>query len=175
MSRTREGTGVVIEVPLAQMKIKSFPPTVLVQTPSQRRAVQVVHWLNAELKSEGASALYEFLLHYFVCEVHAKILQGAKDGVPPSEALDKRLHLGALKSALRKFGMRVPIKTVDRIFEAANVSAKRRSARKLRDKIVHELNVHDIAEVDRRGARLVKDMQRFIRAVESAANESKTF
>ncbi len=175
MGRSGKGKGVVIEVPLDQMRIKSFPPTVLVQTPSQRRADQVVRWLHAELKSGVTSALHEFLLHYFVCEIHAKLLQGGKKGIPPAKALKKSVNLGSLKSALLKFGMNVSPAILDRVFGTVNESVKKRSAKKLRDKIVHELNINDIDEVHRRGASLVKDMQRFIEVVDAAANKSKAF
>ena len=50
-----------------------------------------------------------------------------------------------------------------------------KSARKLRDKIVHEMSGDDIAEVERHGRKLTHDLSSFITIMEGVANQSLRF
>ena len=131
--------------------------------------------MKAQLLQASESELSLFLLHYFTCETIAKVLQGAKKKQAPAKALNGNVHLGGLNSALDHFGLKLSKITLEQIFSTLAVRVQARSARKLRDKIVHEMSADDIAEVEKRGQRLTRDMNRFITAVERAANQSLKF
>ncbi len=170
-----EGGRTVETVP-TQLAFRGFGPRGSAITAHQRRAREVIDVLSVQLQGTRDSDLANFLLHYHGCEVLAKLLQGARIKTPPETALTQEVHLNSLRAALRKFGLAFDNTALDRIFlSIGNVNVEKRSAKRLRNKIVRELNNHDIEEIHRRGAHLIEDMASFIETVESAANEDGRF
>lgn len=161
----------------ANLAIASTEPTSISHTPHQRRAISAIEQLRSEAPNVVHSILGTFLLHYFTCEVLAKLLQGARRGLSPSDSLDqgRSVDLRGLKPALSHFGIQVPSKSLDRIFQSQRTAVKRKSARLLRNAVVHEMNELDIAEINRRGSGLVRDMKNFINKIERATRASLKF
>ncbi len=173
-----KGSGSVrIEMPAAQLGITGYPTTVNIASKHQRRAIKVIRVFREENLLVWTSDLASFLLHYFCCEALAKIVQGAKANKPLSKTLGKgtSVKLGSLKAALRKFHLTFDHVQLKRIFEAADVAIDRKSARALRNAIVHGLAYRDVQEVHNRGKSLITDMERFISVVERASDEHKRF
>lgn len=161
----------------AKIKIEGFAPIVLIQTPYQRRAQEIIKTFTKELHSVQKSHLAIFLYHYFTCEALARLLLGARVGITPQKALEgkNKLRLNSLEAALRRSNVSFDKTAAKRIFEANRHSFAQASARKLRDRIVHGMNHRAIEEVYRRGASLVDEMRRFIRLIDEAAGESHRF
>ncbi len=157
------------------MKLTSTAPTVLQQTLHQRRALAAIAQMKAQLSQAGGSELSLFLLHYFTCETIAKIMQGSNKKQAPGKALRGSVDLRRLNPAMKHFGLKMSKAALERIFNPSKVRVQARSARKLRDKIVHEMSGDDIAEVDKRGQKLTHDMSKFLTIVEHSANQSLKF
>ena len=138
-----------------------------------KRAQEVTRVFAAETTKSGSAALSGFLLSYFAAEALAKIVQGAGTGIPPAKALGRSVDLRSLKPALAKFEITVDGDLLDRVFLSAEVKPSERSARKIRDKVVHELSGGDIKEINVRGRTMIKDMKGFITAVEQASKKRK--
>jgi hypothetical protein len=161
-----------------QLTLTGFVPSAVIQTPHQRRAIQVIHVLRAELPDVQNSMLATFLLFYFACEAIGKILQSANDGELVSEAFNpnKNIHVSKLGSALKHYHLDYSKTRLDGIFLAKTKGGiTKKSARMLRNGIVHSLNGLDIAEAKKRGSVLTNDMDDFVGMVERAANESLRF
>lgn len=173
--KSKKQTKHTISPDSATMGLSSTAPIVLQQTPHQRRALVAIAQMKAQLPQARGSVVSLFLLHYFTCETLAKVLQGAKKKQAPAKALSGKVDLRGLNPALKQFGLKLSKSTLERIFGAFNVRVQARPARKLRDKIVHEMSADDIAEVQKRGPRLTADMKRFIASVEPAAGQNLTF
>ena len=165
----------------AQLELKTFAATVTVSSPYMRAAELILTTLRHELQLHRApiSILAPFLLHYFACEALAKLLQGVgkKPQPVPEKALDnkKGVHLGGLTAAIKRYGLAQDSGLLHRVFDTARVGVEKRSARMLRNKIVHELSHRDVNEVHKRGIALVQDMQWFIGEIEQAVKLRKLF
>ena len=142
----------------------------------RRRVLGVIDAFYKE--EQGAhSVLCSFLFHYFACEALARLLQGANDSIRPQKALDKKsgVNLNSLNAALRQFGLRFSKNRLRRIFEAKWPSYERASARRLRDRLVHQWSALAIAQLSKRGDRLVLDMSAYIKMIESATQADRLF
>ena len=123
------------------------------------------------------SKLGTFLLHYFTCEVLANLLQGARARQSPADSLrpGKNVNRNRLDAALAQFGIKISPTTLDQIFQSQRTAVSKKSARLLRNAAVHEMNELDIAEINRRGGRLVRVMKTFINKIDGATQISTKF
>ena len=96
-------------------------------------------------------------------------MQGAAAGRPASEALTSKVRINILKPALQRLQIRMSERRVERLFQTQDLRRGQKSARKLRDQIVHQLSVRDIEEVLSRQTSLIADMGTFIERVAKAA------
>ena len=174
---SKGGGDVTIEVGAAQIRMTGHPPTVIIASKYQRRASKVIRVLREENSLVRNSDLANFLLHYFCSEALAKILQGAKENQPLSTSLGKRssVHLNKLTAAMKHFGLTFESLALKRVFDTINVGVEKKSARKLRDAIVHGLAYRDVEHVRNRGKELIEDMAAFIATIEAATIEDRRF
>ncbi len=151
-------------------------PRLTEESTYRRRVLGVIDAFHKE--EQGAhSVLCRFLFHYFACEALARLLQGANASIRPQKALEKRsgVNLNSLNAALRQFGLRFSKNRLKRIFEAKWPNYERASARRLRDRLVHQWSALAIAQLSKRGDRLVLDMSAYIKMIESAAQADRLF
>ena len=122
---------------------------------------------NARTRSSAGADLASFLLLFDACEVTAKLLQGARDGVSLTRALkpDHGVNLHKLRAACAEFAVSTSYARLRRVFASDEVEAKRTSAKMLCQKAVLELSHDYILEVNRRGPRLMDDMRDFLHDV----------
>ena len=131
-----------ISVPTTRLSIRAgLGVTATVTTKYQKRARKVISEFRTESVPLSNSVVARFLFHYFCCEALAKILQGAKARRPLSKTLGKRssVDLRSLNPALKKSGFTFQSSRLKRIFEATDGSVHGKSARALRNAIVHGL------------------------------------
>ena len=136
-----------------------------------KRIEEAIKTFQSECISPTDTVLSSFIYHYFTCEVLAKLIQGAKHGTTPSQALDKKAYidLNALRAALNKHSIKFDVSRLDRIFLSRPRQGEKPSARNLRNKIAHELNANAIQDVKKRGRSLIRDMNHFIKeAIEAS-------
>lgn len=176
MTSKKKNGSTRISVPTTKLNIRAgFGVTVTVTTKYQKRARKVISQIRNESVPLSNSIVARFLFHYFCCEALARILQGEKAGWPLSKTLGKRhsVDLRSLIPALKKLGFSFESARLKHIFEATDGAVHNKSARALRNAIVHGLAYLDIQEVHRRGHRLIEDMEKFISMVEQATDEER--
>ncbi|MBR0343420.1 MAG: hypothetical protein IJH64_14450 [Oscillospiraceae bacterium] len=107
-----------------------------------------------------------FLEKYMECEVVCKelIVENRAKSRNPVKYDDVEIVFGSVQAAVRNASMKIDENTLKRIF-TANTKKGERSAKKLRDAIVHKMPNSELKEVNRRYKELMKDMKAFLRAV----------
>jgi hypothetical protein len=138
-----------------------------------RRLAELARLIDAQgagrtrTSSSAGADLASFLLLFDACEVTAKLLQGARDGVSLTRALkpDHGVNLHKLRAACAEFSVATNYARLRRVFASDEVEAKRMSAKMLCQKAVLELSHDYIFEVNHRGPRLMDDMRGFLHDV----------
>lgn len=122
---------------------------------------------RARGRSAGGADLASFLLLFDACEVTAKLIQGARDGISLTRALkaDHGVNLHKLRAACAEFAVTTGYARLRRVFSSDDVEAKRMSAKMLCQKAVLELSHDYVFEVNRRGPKLMDDMRGFLHDV----------
>ncbi len=135
-----------------------------------RRLADLARLMEAQGAKPGRVDLASFLLLYDCCEVAAKLLQGARDGVSLTRALGPGtgVNLHKLRAAAGHFGVATSYARLRRIFSSDEVEARRMSAKMLCQKAVLELSHDYVYEVNRRGAKLMDDMRGFLHDVRNS-------
>ncbi|RME97231.1 MAG: hypothetical protein D6773_16065, partial [Alphaproteobacteria bacterium] len=116
----------------------------------------------------AGSRLSSFLIHYLCCEVAARLLQGMFHDAAPLDVLESRepVRLQVLEAALRPYHPRTDRATLYRLFYAKDAPGQPDSARRLREKVIHSLNIATITGIETRADSLIADMRSFLRDVE---------
>ena len=153
------------------MKITGYAPTTKISMHHQRRAAigRRIDFLR-NFATKNRSFLHgDFLWHYICCEYIAKSLQAAHRGRPTED--ERNLRITSLEAALKYFNVQFGTVSLHSIFAVQDEKTKTsdKSARGLRNLLVHTLSPVSIRELSRRGRSLVRAMQSFINAVEKAA------
>ena len=126
--------------------------------------IDQIHALMSD-KSFSAHILY-FLEKYIECEVVCKelIVSYKATTKNPVNYDDVEIKLQTVKSAVYSKSLKIEENTLHRIFDATTTKG-RRSAKKLRDAIVHRMPNSELKEVHHRYKDLMNDMKVFLSAI----------
>lgn len=112
-----------------------------------------------------------FLEKYMQCELACKLLlvdYHQKKASPKTvEYKEGKIRFSSVRAACQDAGVTVPEDVIKRVFSSADKRGSK-SAKKLRDSIVHEMSVQDIKEVNQRFTDLCEDMDAFLDVFKSA-------
>ena len=110
--------------------------------------------------------LLNFLERYIECEVAGKelIVAHKADSKSPVKYDDITMHFSTIKSAVKYASMDIDDNSLSRIFSSEKTKGKK-SAKHLRNNIVHRMPKGDIQEVHQRYSQLMNDMGMFLNAV----------
>jgi hypothetical protein len=112
--------------------------------------------------------LSNFLIHYFTCEVMAKLVQGAANRSSPSQALRKSVTPKRLRNAAEALDLKIDDRLLVNIFDTTQSPPEELSSRKLRDGVVHWMLGPYFAEVKSRSRPRCRQMKAFIDRVHDA-------
>lgn len=123
-----------------------------------------------QAKLEGGNSrehLHFFLEKYFLCEIASKeMLVGYQNEIGEHlEYKDAKMDLRKLKPAFNHYGLGLSNDVLKRLFAAKTPKGQRRSAKNLRDSVVHGMTRQNLAEIDSRYSQLISDMEVFINSV----------
>ena len=131
------------------------------------RAVSRINQAENKLNS-GNSRLHinAFLIKYILCEIAAKeMVVGYKATTKdPVKYEDVKMIFQTLKAACNSYGLGLPDDLIKRLFGAEKINGCR-SAKKIRDSLVHSMTKQNISEVDGNYTQLIADMDAFLDAV----------
>lgn len=112
-----------------------------------------------------------FLEKYMQCELACKLLlvgyHQKKESQKTVEYKEEKIRFLSVKAACQDAGVTVPEDVIRRVFSSDDKRGAK-SAKKLRDSIVHEMSVQDIKEVNQRFTDLCEDMDAFLDVFKSA-------
>jgi hypothetical protein len=130
-----------------------------------------------ELAGVAANSVASFMLHYFCCEASARVIHAARKGKAADWAFKKHeLKLDDISTAITRFGALLDHDFIKRVFgEDGRAPLSAASARRIRDKIAHEMNANAIAEVRSRTLQLFDDMREVIVTVGGRVGIPKEF
>ena len=105
----------------------------------------------------------KFLDLFAMCDATCKVFLKKYCDIPTQEATELKweLSMKIIPSALATFDFDIERNLLSRIF-SAEARAGRKSAKKLRNGLVHELNAEDMSEVAQRFESLIEDMEKFL-------------
>ena len=136
------------------------------QNRKARASSRITQVLSILDNGTSRNHVFSFLEKYILCEIAAKeLVVGYKNDLnDPIEYKDVKMDLRILKGAFNHYGLGIPADVTKRLFCSNNEKGKR-SAKKLRDSIVHSITKQNITEVDNRFNQLIADMDMFLEAV----------
>ena len=148
---------------------KSYAATVRISMGANRQdAIKRRIVKYRELTSRSGLYVYEeFLWSYYSCEYVAKSLQAGRKGKRTES--ESHVNVASLEAALKYYGVKYHKNDIQPIFEGSQrkVATKKKSARGLRDAIVHGMHTSTFDEIKLRGLDLNQKMNRFLSAVET--------
>jgi hypothetical protein len=143
--------------------------------------MQVHQAFTEELSQVPADSVSAFLLHYACCDALTHIAWAAVEGRTPQAGLDwdfdnrlrgkggHPLTAGDITRALQKLEPSLGDDVIKRVFEGGKLSFASGSAKFLRNRIMHEVRLEAIEQVQLRGRRLFADMQNVIGVLKAKA------
>jgi hypothetical protein len=133
------------------------------------RAASRVNQVVSKLNNPTTKAhLNTFLIKYILCEISSKeMIVGYKSDIGRPVDYEKvKMTLTDIRCATNHYSLGLAENLLKRLFSSDKVNGCR-SAKKLRDSIVHSITVGNISEVDNSYTRLISDMDKFLNAVTS--------
>lgn len=133
----------------------------------KKRAATRVKQLQAKLNSgKSREHVQTFIEKYILCEIASKeMLVGYKNDLNEVlEYKDAKMDLRQLKHAFNYYHLELPNDVIKRLFAADKVEGKR-SAKKLRDSLLHGMTKKNITELDKQYNQLIDDIDAFLSAV----------
>lgn len=106
--------------------------------------------------------LSNFLIHYFTCEVMAKLVLGADKGLSPKRSLYSKLNTKSLREAAKALDLKIDDRLVVEIFNTSSGAPVDLSSRKLRDGVVHSMSGGHFAAVKSHSRPRCRQMKAFI-------------
>ena len=146
----------------------------------RRRAEDITRALQ-RLRVEDLSSAVAFLIYYFACEKLAKIIIGISNKKPASRYFDKNysLHINNISSSCKKIGVPITDEDINWIFvsrcdnekwrsflrshhQNSSSSNYTKSARSLRNKMVHDIGPTHSVLVREHASFLISKMKDFL-------------
>lgn len=140
-------------------------------TTQQRRALRK-HLRSAPAQGSLTGPAF-FLLNYFFFESLIRILgqyYRARDGKITKLDAHESLNIDVVRRSFKYFGVRVPDDALDVLLNSKRMKRNQKSARKLRDGVVHNWNSGDWAELATRCSSLSKTVANAIAEIQRTAN-----
>lgn len=131
------------------------------------RAASRVNQVVSKLKNPTTREhLNTFLIKYILCEIASKeMIVGYRcDTGNPINYEDVKMRITEIRCATNYYVLGLSEDLLKRLFFYDKVDGHR-SAKKLRDSIVHSMTISNISEVDSLYSQLIKDMDEFLNAV----------
>ena len=113
--------------------------------------------------------LAEFLCRYFILEAVLRTLcQYFRDRIPQAKRLTghEALNIQQVKKAFGHFSIKVSVERLESLISSARTKRNSKSARLLRNGIVHQWSLLDIAEVGLRKPELCRSIDATLAAIE---------
>lgn len=132
------------------------------------RAASRVSQIQSKLDNgDSRRHVHTFLEQYILCEIIAKeLVVGYKDAIgDPIAYSDVEMHVQTIRAAFKHYGLGLSNDVVDRIFVSKKTRGVR-TARGLRNALVHSMDKRSITAVDVQYSQLMADMQQLLDAVQ---------
>ena len=141
----------------------------------EERIDNAMQGLSEERAQLGSSsALADFLLTFFTCEIVAKaIVSYAKYGTTGRKALADKWTTKDIAQALAAIDIQYDHASLDTLFSNVPALASEMSARALRDSIAHRMKRVDRKAVRDRYSVLMENMDDFLRAIRAWREKSR--
>ncbi len=131
--------------------------------PTFRATIEAVYdTYTGEAFRTEKKPLSNFLIHYFTCEVMAKLVLGAEKGLSPGISLYSRLNTKTLSRAVKALGIDIDNRLIVEIFSTSSGAPVNLSSRKLRDGVVHSMSGEHFAAVKSHSRPRCQQMKAFI-------------
>jgi hypothetical protein len=136
-----------------------------------RKFKTLVNLMSREPKIDGAGTVEQFVLRYIFFEaVLRELISGYRSAKAPRDSMYKQnesIRLDTVFKSLSHFAIAVPHEVIDALLNSKSNMRGSKSARNLRNALVHQWKAEDATEVELRGHELLGLLSTTVDAISS--------